>query len=182
MLINKEFSNKDEEIPHEDARENIDEVAKDSLEASDNEAKSFFYHVNEGSGSNIDDKFAYAKGSKSSPYQTSTTYRESAPQAVEVDRQPTLGRQGGAYSMGKTAFVQQGKDMRKDITDELDLAKFTRGGRTDPRRDQVVAERERPREFANGDDELVERPEREEDEGVPLREELRMSNRPIYLN
>jgi len=153
MLINKEFSNKDEEIPHEDARENIDEVAKDSLDASDNEAKSFFYHVNDGSGSNMEDKFMYAKGSKTSPYQTSTTYNESAP-SVEVDRQPTLGRQGGSYSMGKTSFIQQGKDMRKDITDELDLAKFTRGGKTDSRREQVVSERE----------------------------ELRMSNRPIYLN
>jgi len=129
-----EFNQEDPETTADD----IMEEAKDSLEASDTEAKSFFYDINNDSGSILNDKFNYAKSSRSSPYKTSTTYYESAPQTIETDKQPTLGRQGGAYSMGKTTFVQQGKDMIKDITDELNLAKFVRKGIVDANRNMVV--------------------------------------------
>ena len=120
-----EFNNKSEKIPHKKVAENNQDSAKESLDASSEDHKSMYYHALNGSGSTFNEKFAYDHGTSKSPY-TKTHHYRTTPTTVEIDPHPTLGRQGGAYSMGKTAFVQQGKDMTKDITTELDPSSFLR--------------------------------------------------------
>ena len=94
-----EFSNKEEEMPHDDVAETKEDLAKDSLSASDDEAKSLFYSLPKGSGSNLQDVFVH-------------------------ETEPS-GPLPAPYTQNNAKFVQIAKDAAK-IEGELDEDAFKR--------------------------------------------------------